>query len=64
MKNTRIQGDIRFRSKVHSYKRSYVSVEVPTKSFLSQPTTKIKVEILTMKSSTRMGNTNLPGQST
>jgi hypothetical protein len=63
LKNIRTQGDIRFRFEVLSHEGSYISVEVLTKSFLSQPTTKIKVEMLNMKSFTRMGNTNVLRQS-
>jgi hypothetical protein len=45
-------------------KGSYVSIKKPTKSsypFLSQPTIKIKIDLLTMTYSTRMGDINLPG---
>jgi hypothetical protein len=51
---------MRFRSEVHSHKGSYISVEMPTKSYLFQLIRKIKIKMLTMKSFKRMGDTNLP----
>ena len=66
-RNTTSTKEVRdLNSKFTPQKGRYVAIEKPTKEpgfnpLLSQPTTKIKIELLIMRSSSMMRDTNLPG---